>query len=375
MEARLPYLSGLGIDVLYLPPIHPIGTTNRKGDDGAPTAGPGEPGSPWAIGAADGGHTAVHPLLGSIDDVDHLVAAAGASGIDVALDLAFQCSPDHPWVSEHPEWFRHRPDGSIRYAENPPKRYEDIFPLDFETEDWRGLWEALLEVVEFWISHGIGVFRVDNPHTKPLPFWEWLIGSVKQDHPETIFLAEAFTRPKVMYRLAKVGFTQSYTYFTWRQSRWELESYLTELTATEVADFFRPNFWPNTPDILTEQLQSGRPAGLCPPGGPGRHPGRQLRHLRPGLRAARGRPPPSRVRGVPPFREVRHPALGPGAARQPGRPRLPAQPHPSRPPRLAVQRLAPVPRERQRAAHGVLQVASRLGPRQAGLRRRRPTRW
>ena len=263
VEARLPYLNRLGIDVLYLPPIHPIGTTSRKGDDGAQTADPGDPGSPWAIGGAEGGHTSVDPRLGSIDDLDHLVAAAGSSGIDVALDLAFQCSPDHPWVSEHPEWFRHRPDGSIRYAENPPKRYEDIFPLDFETEDWRSLWDALYAVVEFWVSHGIRVFRVDNPHTKPLPFWEWLIGSVKRAHPETIFLAEAFTRPKLMYRLAKVGFTQSYTYFTWRQSRWELESYLTELTATEVADYFRPNFWPNTPDILTEQLQTGGPAAFA----------------------------------------------------------------------------------------------------------------
>jgi starch synthase (maltosyl-transferring) len=259
VEARLPYLTRLGIDVLYLPPIHPIGTTGRKGDDGAPAAGADEPGSPWAIGAVAGGHTAVHPQLGSIDDVDHLVAAAADRGIDVALDLAFQCSPDHPWVGEHPEWFRHRPDGSIRYAENPPKRYEDIFPLDFETEAWRDLWDALFDVVDFWIAHGITVFRVDNPHTKPLRFWEWLIGQVKRAHPETIFLAEAFTRPKVMYRLAKVGFTQSYTYFTWRQTRWELESYLTELTRTEVADFFRPNFWPNTPDILTDQLQGGGP--------------------------------------------------------------------------------------------------------------------
>ncbi|HWF22020.1 MAG TPA: alpha-1,4-glucan--maltose-1-phosphate maltosyltransferase [Acidimicrobiales bacterium] len=259
-EARLPYLTQLGIDVLYLPPIHPIGSTSRKGDDGAPVAGPGEPGSPWAIGAPEGGHTAVHPLLGSLDDLDHLVAVAATHGIDVALDLAFQCSPDHPWVHEHPEWFRHRPDGSIRYAENPPKRYEDIYPLDFETEAWRDLWDALLDVVEFWITHGITVFRVDNPHTKPLGFWEWLIGSVKRAHPETIFLAEAFTRPKVMYRLAKAGFTQSYTYFTWRLTRWELESYLTELTGTEVADYFRPNFWPNTPDILTEQLQSGGPS-------------------------------------------------------------------------------------------------------------------
>ncbi|HEX4244605.1 MAG TPA: alpha-1,4-glucan--maltose-1-phosphate maltosyltransferase, partial [Acidimicrobiales bacterium] len=260
VEARLPYLTQLGIDVLYLPPIHPIGTTSRKGDDGAPVAGKDEPGSPWAIGAAEGGHTAVHPLLGSIDDLDHLVATAATHGIDLALDLAFQCSPDHPWVREHPEWFRHRPDGSIRYAENPPKRYEDIFPLDFETEAWRDLWDALLGVVEFWIAHGVSVFRVDNPHTKPLRFWEWLIASVKQAHPEVIFLAEAFTRPTVMYRLAKVGFTQSYTYFTWRQTRWELESYLTELIGTEVADYFRPNFWPNTPDILTDQLQSGGPS-------------------------------------------------------------------------------------------------------------------
>jgi starch synthase (maltosyl-transferring) len=256
-EARLPYLTELGIDVLYLPPIHPIGSTSRKGDDGSPVAGPGDPGSPWAIGAPEGGHTAVHPQLGSLDDLDHLVAAATTRGIDVALDLAFQCSPDHPWVHEHPEWFRHRPDGSISYAENPPKRYEDIYPLDFETEAWRDLWDALLAVVEFWIAHGITVFRVDNPHTKPLGFWEWLIASVKRAHPETIFLAEAFTRPKVMYRLAKAGFSQSYTYFTWRQTRWELETYLHELTATEVADYFRPNFWPNTPDILTEQLQGG----------------------------------------------------------------------------------------------------------------------
>ncbi len=260
MEARLPYLTQLGIDVLYLPPIHPIGTTSRKGGDGAPVAEPGEPGSPWAIGAPEGGHTAVHPLLGSIEDLDHLVAAAATRGIDVALDLAFQCSPDHPWVHGHPEWFRHRPDGSIRYAENPPKRYEDIYPLDFDTEAWRDLWDALLGVVEFWIAHGITVFRVDNPHTKPLSFWEWLIGSVKRSHPEAVFLAEAFTRPKVMYRLAKAGFTQSYTYFTWRQTRWELEAYLTELTRTEVADYFRPNFWPNTPDILTDQLQTGGPS-------------------------------------------------------------------------------------------------------------------
>ncbi len=257
VEARLDYLSELGIDVLYLPPIHPIGRTNRKGRNGSPRAEPEEPGSPWAIGAAEGGHMAIHPELGTVDDLEHLVAAAAERGIDVALDLAFQCSPDHPWVREHPQWFRHLPDGSIRYAENPPKRYEDIYPIDFETENWQELWLELLRVVQFWINHGVTIFRVDNPHTKPFGFWEWLISSVKAEDPEVIFLSEAFTRPRVMQRLAKLGFSQSYTYFAWRTAKWELEEYLTELTRTEVADYLRPNFWPNTPDILTEQLQSG----------------------------------------------------------------------------------------------------------------------
>jgi starch synthase (maltosyl-transferring) len=252
---RLDYLERLGIDVLYLPPIHPIGTTGRKGRDGNPVAGPDDPGSPWAIGSAAGGHTAVDPALGTLDDVDELVATAAERGIAVALDLAFQCSPDHPWVREHPEWFRHRPDGSIRFAENPPKRYEDIYPLDFETESWWELWLALLEVVRFWIGHGVTVFRVDNPHTKPFAFWEWLISTVKADRPDTVFLSEAFTRPATMYRLAKVGFSQSYTYFAWRNTKWELETYMLDLA--EVRDFFRPNFWPNTPDILTEALQTG----------------------------------------------------------------------------------------------------------------------
>ena len=257
VEARLDYVSRLGFDVLYLPPVHPIGRTNRKGRDGAREAGPHDPGSPWAIGAEEGGHTAVHPELGTIDDLAHLVDAAAERGIEVALDLAFQCSPDHPWVKEHPEWFRTLPDGTISYAENPPKRYEDIYPIDFTTADWRALWAELLGVVRFWVAHGVRIFRVDNPHTKPLRFWEWLIAQVQAEEPDVLFLSEAFTRPAVMYHLAKAGFSQSYTYFAWRNAKWELEQYLTELHHGEVADFFRPNLWPNTPDILTEALQRG----------------------------------------------------------------------------------------------------------------------
>ena len=260
-EARLPYISAMGFDVLYLPPIHPIGHTHRKGKNNAPTAGPGDPGSPWAIGAEEGGHRAVHPQLGTLDDFKRLVARARELGLEVALDMAFNCTPDHPHVKEHPEWFRWRPDGTVQYAENPPKKYQDIYPLDFETEHWQGLWEELKGVVLFWIEQGVRIFRVDNPHTKPFSFWEWLIAEVKRSHPEVIFLSEAFTRPKVMYRLAKLGFTQSYTYFAWRNTRWELEQYFTELSQTEVREFFRPNLWPNTPDILTEYLQlGGRPA-------------------------------------------------------------------------------------------------------------------
>lgn len=255
VRARLDYVEALGFDVLYLPPIHPIGTSGRKGRDGSTVSGPGDPGSPWAIGSSDGGHTAVDPALGTIADFDALVGTAASRGISVALDLAFQCSPDHPWVREHPQWFRRRPDGSIRYAENPPKRYEDTYPLDFETDAWSELWQALLDVVRFWCVHGVQVFRVDNPHTKPFAFWEWLIAQVRAAYPETVFLSEAFTRPAVMYRLAKLGFSQSYTYFAWRNTKWELETYMRELA--QVADFFRPNFWPNTPDILTEALQTG----------------------------------------------------------------------------------------------------------------------
>jgi len=262
VEERLPYLHKMAVDVLYLPPVHPIGTTHRKGPNGRAVAGPRDPGSPWAIGSAAGGHTSIDPALGTFEDFDRLVDGATGLGITIALDLAFQCSPDHPWVREHPGWFRHLPDGSIRYAENPPKRYEDIYPLDFECDDWEELWNALLQVVRFWIGHGITLFRVDNPHTKTFGFWEWLISSVKVEHPETVFLSEAFTRPKVMYRLAKVGFSQSYTYFAWRNEKWEIEGYLSELTGTEVADYFRPSFWPNTPDILAGALQQGSRAAF-----------------------------------------------------------------------------------------------------------------
>ncbi|MFZ5453332.1 MAG: alpha-1,4-glucan--maltose-1-phosphate maltosyltransferase [Thermodesulfobacteriota bacterium] len=261
VEARLPYIAGMGFDVLYLPPIHPIGITNRKGKNNDPVAAPGDVGSPWAIGAAAGGHKAVHPDLGTLEDFCSLVAKAREKNIDIALDLAYQGSPDHPYVQEHPRWFRWRPDNTVQYAENPPKKYEDIYPFDFETEDWQDLWEEFKSIVLFWIKQGVRIFRVDNPHTKPFPFWEWLISEIKKDHPEVFFLAEAFTRPKVMYRLAKLGFSQSYNYFAWRNTKWELSQYLTELTRTEVREYFRPNLWPNTPDILTEYLQfGGRPA-------------------------------------------------------------------------------------------------------------------
>ncbi len=260
-ESRLPYIAEMGFDVLYFPPIHPIGYTHRKGKNNAITAGPGDPGTPWAIGAQQGGHKAVHPELGTLEAFRRLVNKAKELAIEVALDLAFQCSPDHPYVKEHAEWLHWRPDGTIQYAENPPKKYEDIHPLDFETEQWQSLWEELKSIVLFWIDQGVRIFRVDNPHTKPFCFWEWLISEVKKDHADVIFLSEAFTRPKVMYQLAKLGFTQSYTYFAWRNTRRELIEYFTELTQTEVREFFRPNLWPNTPDILTEYLQTGgRPA-------------------------------------------------------------------------------------------------------------------
>jgi starch synthase (maltosyl-transferring) len=264
VEQRLEYVASMGFDVLYLPPIHPIGVSFRKGRNNSVTAAPDDPGSPWAIGSALGGHKAIHPELGTLEDFRHLIQTAAQYGLEIALDIAFQCAPDHPYVSKHPEWFRQRPDGTIQYAENPPKKYQDIYPFDFETEHWRELWEELKSVVQFWVDQGVHIFRVDNPHTKPFPFWEWLIAEIKQDCPQAIFLAEAFTRPKALYGLAKRGFTQSYNYFPWRNTKWELTQYLTELTQTEVREYTGPNLWTNTPDILPEYLQfGGRPAFIA----------------------------------------------------------------------------------------------------------------
>jgi starch synthase (maltosyl-transferring) len=261
---RLPYVASMGFDVLYLPPIHPIGDSHRKGKNNAVRAAAGDPGSPWAIGSPQGGHKAIHSELGTLEDFQRLLLEAKSYGLEIALDLAFQCTPDHPYVSEHPEWFRHRPDGSIQYAENPPKKYQDIYPLYFENERWRELWQELKSVALFWIDQGVRIFRVDNPHTKPFLFWEWWISELQREYPEVIFLSEAFTRPKVMRRLAKAGFSQSYTYFTWRNAKWELTEYFIELTQTDVREYLRPNLWPNTPDILTEYLQfGGRPAFMA----------------------------------------------------------------------------------------------------------------
>jgi len=261
VEARLAYVAEMGFDVLYFPPIQPIGRVNRKGANNALKAASGDVGSPWAIGSAEGGHKQVLPQLGTLEEFKHLMARARQFGIEIALDIAFQCAPDHPYVKAHPQWFKHRPDGGVQYAENPPKKYQDIYPFDFETDDWRALWEELRSVFEFWLAAGVTVFRVDNPHTKPFAFWEWVINEIKRINPNVIFLAEAFTRPKVMHRLAKLGFTQSYTYFTWRNSKRELTEYFTELALGPGRQYFRANVWPNTPDILHETLQSGlRPA-------------------------------------------------------------------------------------------------------------------
>ena len=260
-EKFLPYVAGMGFDVVYLPPIHPIGRTKRKGKNNAIEATSDDVGSPWAIGSAEGGHDAVHPDLGTADDLERFITKAKDLGMDVALDLALQCSPDHPYVKEHPTWFRWRPDGAVQFAENPPKKYEDIYPLNFETEDWQALWDEIARVIRHWISKGVRIFRVDNPHTKPFIFWQWLIHDIRKEHPGVFFLAEAFTRPKIMSRLGKVGFSQSYTYFTWRYTKREFIEYMTELTRSDLRDLFRPNFWPNTPDILPEHLQyGGRPA-------------------------------------------------------------------------------------------------------------------
>jgi starch synthase (maltosyl-transferring) len=260
-ERRIPEIRDMGFDILYMPPIHPIGITKRKGRNNNPICSPGDPGCPYAIGSPAGGHDAIDPDLGTIEDFDRLVDVCTVHGMRVALDFAVQCSPDHPYVREHPEWFFKRPDGTIKYAENPPKKYQDIYPLDFQCDAYESLWQEMKRVVEFWISHGVRIFRVDNPHTKPLPFWKWLISEIKRSHPDVIFFAEAFTRPKMMKALAKAGFCQSYTYFTWRNTKPELTEYLTELTRTEMREYYRPNFFTNTPDILPFFLQTGgRPA-------------------------------------------------------------------------------------------------------------------
>ncbi|MFH0754359.1 MAG: alpha-1,4-glucan--maltose-1-phosphate maltosyltransferase [Candidatus Omnitrophota bacterium] len=259
-EQILPEIARMGFDVLYLPPVHPVGISHRKGKNNSTTCNPDEPGCPWAIGGIHGGHKAIHPQLGTIVDFKSFVKRAQELKMEVALDIAFQCSPDHPYVKDHPSWFKWRPDGTVQYAENPPKKYEDVLPFNFETPDWRDLWEELKSVFLFWAANGVRIFRVDNPHTKPFLFWDWVIAGVKAEYPDAIFLAEAFTRPKIMYRLGKAGFSQSYTYFTWRNTKKEFEDYLTELSQTNVAEFFRPNFWPNTPDILPEHLQYGNRA-------------------------------------------------------------------------------------------------------------------
>ncbi|OFZ82072.1 MAG: alpha-1,4-glucan--maltose-1-phosphate maltosyltransferase [Bdellovibrionales bacterium RIFOXYD1_FULL_53_11] len=261
-EKMLKYISSLGFDVVYLPPIHPVGATHRKGRNNSLAAGARDPGSPWGIGSPDGGHKAVHPELGTIKDFKRFVKKARSLKLEVALDIALQCSPDHPYVKEHPEWFKKRADGSIQYAENPPKKYQDIYPFNFESRDWRGLWKELRSIFKFWIGHGVKIFRVDNPHTKSFAFWRWLLDDLRHDHPDLIFLAEAFTRPAIMYNLAKTGYTQSYTYFTWRYSPKEFKDYLEELTRSELAEHFRPNFWPNTPDILPPYLQKGERAAF-----------------------------------------------------------------------------------------------------------------
>jgi starch synthase (maltosyl-transferring) len=253
----LPEIARMGFDIIYFPPIHPIGRTFRKGKNNSLTAQPGEPGSCWAIGSDEGGHKSIHPELGSMQDFQDLVWSAGELGIEIALDIALQCTPDHPYVKEHPQWFKWRPDGTVQYAENPPKKYQDILPINFETEDWQNLWQELKSIFTFWIDKGVKVFRVDNPHTKAFGFWEWCIGEIRATNPEVIFLSEAFTRPRVMERLAKIGFNQSYTYFTWRNEAWEIKQYMHELTQTEQREYFRPNFWPNTPDILPQYLQHG----------------------------------------------------------------------------------------------------------------------
>ena len=357
-ERALPRIASLGFDVVYLPPIHPIGHTHRKGPNNALVAAKGDPGSPWAIGNEDGGHTAVNPALGTLADFRRFVEAARGHGMEVALDYALQCSPDHPWVREHPDWFFIRPDGTIKYAENPPKKYEDIYPINFWCDERAALWDACRDIFLFWIAQGVRTFRVDNPHTKPFAFWEWVIGEVQREHPDTVFLAEAFTRPKRMQALAQLGFTQSYTYFTWRNTAAELAEYLTELSDPAMADFFRGNFFANTPDILHEYLQhGGRPAfrtRLLARG----HAVAGLRDLQ-RIRAVRERAAARGERGVSRLREVPGAGARLGRARQPRRRHRPAQPDPPRGARAPDGDQRELPRER--ASRRALLPEGRVG--------------
>ena len=365
VEALVPELSEMGFDVVYMTPIHPIGVTNRKGRNNTLVAGKGDPGSPYAVGGKEGGHDAVHPELGTVDDVRSLCATAREHGMDVCMDFAINASADHPWLTEHPEWFHRRPDGTLKYAENPPKKYQDIYNVNWECEDWRGLWDEWLRIFLFWVDAGVKVYRVDNPHTKPFLFWEWLIAEVHKVDRDVIFLAEAFTRRAVMRELAKLGFTQSYTYFTWKTSRYELTEYVNELAHTEEREYFRPNFFPVTPDILEAYLVHGGPgaffarlilAGTLSP---------VLRHLL-GLRALRERAGARGLGGVPQLREVRD--LG-AQARRPAAPRDPAaERDPPREPRAPADRQRPLPRDPQRRAHRLCQAH----PRQHRHRRREP---
>ncbi len=317
VEARLPYVAEMGFDVLYFPPIQPIGRVNRKGVNNTLAAQPGDVGSPWAIGSAEGGHKEILPELGSLEDFRRLNARARGLGLEIALDIAFQCAPDHPYVRAHPDWFKHRPDGSVQYAENPPKKYQDIYPFDFETDDWRALWNELKSVIEFWIGEGVRIFRVDNPHTKAFAFWEWVINEIQRATPDAIFLAEAFTRPKVMHRLAKLGFTQSYTYFTWRNTKRELTEYFTELARGPGTQYFRPNVWPNTPDILQETLQSGLRAVFAARLVLAATLSANYGIYGPDLRADGKRPAGAGHRGIPEFREISASPLESRPARQP----------------------------------------------------------
>ncbi len=356
--AWLPDIAAMGFDVLYLPPIHPIGRTLRKGKNNASVADPDDVGSPWAIGAREGGHTAVHPDLGTLEDFLNLVAQARALDMDVALDLAYQCAPDHPYVIEHPEWFKKRPDGTIQYAENPPKKYQDIYPFDFECAEWRALWEELRRVILFWIEQGVRIFRVDNPHTKALPFWDWVIADVKGRYPDLILLAEAFTRPSPMYRLAKLGFSQSYTYFTWRNTKQELTDYFEELSRTGVREYFRPESVAEYPRHPPRVSADRRAARVHRAGRARGHARCELRDLRARLRAGRKRAARARQRGVPACGEVRTQAPRSALAGQPASAARATEPHQAGESRAAIRRRAAVPRHGQRG-YCVLQQGDR----------------